>query len=82
MNKETLGQIIRRRRRELDVEQRTLARLAKVSVHTVSNIESGKGNPTISTLESILGVLGLEWTIQARTPAGTRGVDADTDGDG
>ena len=73
--------MIRRRRRELDVDQRKLARLAEVSVHTISDIESGKGNPTISTLDAILAVLGLELTVQVKTPAGARGVDAEIDGE-
>ena len=81
MNTESLGQIIRRRRRELDVDQRKLARLAEVSVHTVSDIESGKGNPTISTVDTILAVLGLKLTVRANTPAGAHGVDNEIDGD-
>ncbi len=73
--------MIRRRRRELDVDQRKLARLAEVSVHTISDIESGKGNPTISTLDAILAVLGLELTVQVKTPAGARGANAEIDGE-
>jgi y4mF family transcriptional regulator len=66
MKKPPLGQAIRIRRKELGVDQRTLSELSGVSVHTISDIESGKGNPTLSTVEDLLNVLGLELTLQAR----------------
>lgn len=62
----SIAEIVRRRRKELGVDQRTLAELAEVSVHTISDIESGKGNPKIETLESILDVLGLQLRIDPR----------------
>jgi DNA-binding phage protein len=35
-------------------------------VHTLSNIEAGKGNPTIATLDRVLHALGMELTIQLK----------------
>lgn len=70
MNIDDLGDIIRRRRKELGVQQQRLSELADVSVHTVSNIESGAGNPTLASLTSVLDVLGLELTIQAKAAPG------------
>ncbi|MFP4598869.1 MAG: helix-turn-helix domain-containing protein [Persicimonas sp.] len=66
MNIDAAGKIIRHRRKELGVDQRTLAQLADVSVHTVSDIESGKGNPTIEVLGKVLDVLGLELSIRTK----------------
>lgn len=66
MNIEDLGQTIRHRRRDLGVAQKKLATIAGISVHTLSDIESGKANPTLSTLDDVLEVLGLELTIQPR----------------
>ena len=67
MNTKPLGHLLRQRRKELDVDQRTLSELSGVSVHTISDIESGKANPTLSTVESLLEVLGLELTVKARS---------------
>ncbi len=66
MNIEEMGTIIRNRRKELLIDQKTLAEMADVSVHTVSDIESGKANPTIEIVDKILRVLGLSLTIDVR----------------
>lgn len=60
MNLEEIGLLIRKRRSSLGIDQRALSEFAGVSVHTVSNIEAGRGNPTVSTLKRVLDVLGLE----------------------
>lgn len=67
MNDETsIGERIRERRRALGISQRDLSELAGVSLHTLSDIESGKGNPTLATLEDILTPLGMVLSIQVR----------------
>lgn len=68
MNSTEVGDIVRRRRKMLGVNQSTAAELAGVSVHTLSNIESGRGNPTLEVLGKVLDVLGLELVIQASSP--------------
>jgi len=60
MNTQQIGSIIRSRREVLGVDQRDLSQIAGVSVHTLSNIEAGSGNPTIKSLEKILAALGME----------------------
>lgn len=67
MNLQGLGHRIRTRRRALGVTQRALAEVADVSLHTVSDVESGKGNPTLATLVGLLTPLGLELDIRVRT---------------
>lgn len=63
-------QIIKARREVLQVTQETLAELSGVGLRTLKQFESGKGNPTLSTLQKIADVLGLEvsLTIKNVTP--------------
>jgi len=66
MNTRELGQAIRSRRRELGISQRALAEIAGVSLHTLSDIESGKANPTLATVVQLLQPLGFELDIHLR----------------
>ena len=59
MNKTEIGKTIESRRKTLDITQARLAKLSGVSVHTVSNIETGGGNVTLDTLLKVAGVLGF-----------------------
>ena len=61
-----LGQLLRERRRHLGISQIDFANLAGVAVHTVSDIESGKGNPTLDVLLKVLNPLGLELSVKPR----------------
>ena len=58
MNKQEMGQSIRERRATLRISQGRLAKLAGVAVHTISNLETGKGNVTVETLLKVAQVLG------------------------
>lgn len=80
MKLSTLAHTIRRRRRQLGVDQKKLSELSGVSVHTISDIESGKANPTVSTLRDLLEVLGLELAIQPRKPAALQTPDSHSGG--
>jgi transcriptional regulator with XRE-family HTH domain len=51
---------IKKRREALQVTQETLAELSGVGLRTLKQFESGKGNPTLSTLHKISEVLGME----------------------
>ena len=70
MNTESahISKIIRERRRELGVSQADLARLSGLSLHGLSDIETGKGNPTLQTLLKLLNVLGLRISIHPANP--------------
>ena len=48
------------RKKQLSITQRDLAEIAELGIATVKDIERGKGNPSLSTLEKICTVLGLE----------------------
>ena len=60
MNKAEIGRYIIERRDTLRISQVYLAELSGVSVHTLSNLETGKGNVTLDTLLKVTGVLGLK----------------------
>lgn len=66
LNTQEIGKLIRERRRVLGIDQKTAAELSGVSVHTLSDIESGKGNPSIKVLTAVLDALGLELRIQVK----------------
>jgi transcriptional regulator with XRE-family HTH domain len=50
----------------LKVTQETLAELSGVGLRTLKQFESGKGNPTLITLQKIADVMGMELTLQAK----------------
>jgi len=56
---ETISHLLRERRLELGVSQMDVARLSGLSLHSLSDIETGKGNPTLDSLVKLLKVLGL-----------------------
>jgi transcriptional regulator with XRE-family HTH domain len=66
MNAKEAGSVIRKRRVSLDIDQRSLSEISGVAVHTLSNIEAGKGNPTVHTLDRVLHALGMELRIQIK----------------
>lgn len=51
---------IKERRDALQVTQETLAQLSGVGLRTLKQFESGKGNPTLQTVQKLADVLGLE----------------------
>jgi transcriptional regulator with XRE-family HTH domain len=55
---------LRKRRQSLGIRQKDLADLAEIAVHTLSNIESGKGNPSLEVLGRLMDCLGLKMTIE------------------
>ncbi|MDE7437190.1 MAG: helix-turn-helix domain-containing protein [Muribaculaceae bacterium] len=59
MNKLELGEIIKARRKKLNLDQPTLATLAGIGLNTLVAIERGNGNPTIETILSVLDTMGL-----------------------
>jgi transcriptional regulator with XRE-family HTH domain len=66
LNTKETGKLIRERRQLLRIDQKTAAELSGISVHTLSDIESGKGNPSIKVLNAVLDALGLEIRIQIK----------------
>lgn len=55
-----LGEAIRKHRRKLSLTMKQLAELADIDLRTVTNIESGNGNPTFDTLLKLIRVLNID----------------------
>ncbi len=57
---------IKERREALQVTQEKLAELAGVGLRTLKQFESGKGNPTLLTLQKISDVLGMNVCLKVK----------------
>jgi transcriptional regulator with XRE-family HTH domain len=66
MHFEELIKIIKERRDTLQVTQESLAQLSGVGLRTLKQFESGKGNPTLQTIQKIADVLGLEISLKLK----------------
>ncbi len=66
MQNNNLIQTIKDRREMLRVTQETLAELSGVGLRTLKLLETGKGNPTLLTLQKLADVLGLEVCFQVK----------------
>ncbi len=69
MHFEGLIIIIKQRRVALQVTQESLAQLSGVGLRTLKQFESGKGNPTLQTLQKIADVLGMEVSLKLKNVA-------------
>lgn len=58
--------IIKERRSILGLTQQDLADYTGLSVRIIKSIESGKGNPSMSTLSKIADILGLEIVMKVK----------------
>lgn len=63
MNKTEIGAAIAERRRTLHISQGRLAELSGVSVHTISDLETGRGNITLETLLKIAATIGYKVSV-------------------
>lgn len=63
---------IKERRVALKVTQEALAELSGVGLRTLKQFESGKGNPTLSTLQKIADVLGMEVCLKIKNVTHTK----------
>ena len=61
-----IGKTIRLRRKELNLELKDLQDYSGVNYVSISDIENGKANPTVKTLEKLLDVLGMELDIKVK----------------
>ncbi len=55
-----LKDLIVSRRKELNIKQDELASLTEIAIRTIRDLENGKGNPSLETLEKLMGVLGIQ----------------------
>lgn len=61
-----LLKVIKERRKTLDINQIALSELSDIGLRTIKGLESGKTNPTLKTIVTILDVLGLELTVKTK----------------
>ena len=66
MHQHELIKILKDRREALKVTQEYLAELSGVGLRTLKSIETGKGNPTIETLNKLADVLGMELKLEVK----------------
>ena len=66
MHFEVLIEMIKSRRKALRITQRELADLSEVGLRTLKQFESGKGNPTLMTVQKWADILGLELCLQLK----------------
>lgn len=72
MHLSELIKTIKKRREALQVTQEGLAALSGVGLRTLKQFESGKGNPTLSTLQKIADVLGMEVCLKIKNVEHTK----------
>ncbi len=61
-----LSSVLKQRRKLLKLKQVDLAGMAGVSLHTIIDLESGKGNPTLGVLSRVLDIVGMELVLQPK----------------
>lgn len=61
-----ISSTIKQRRSELKISQIDLAEISGVSLATIKDIERDKGNPSLSTIEKLADVLGMEVIMQIK----------------
>ena len=63
----SLGEQVRKRRRQLGLKQEELADLAGVSPSFVRFVEHDKASVRLDKVQDVLNVLGLEMTLKVKT---------------
>lgn len=58
--------MIKLRRKTLGITQQDLAEIGGISLATIKDIERGKGNPSLNTINKITDVLGMEMDFHVR----------------
>ena len=78
MHQINIIETLKKRRFRLQVTQETLALLTGVSLRTIKQLEAGKGNPTLETIQKLADVLGLELQLEIKNTNTENEVDNDS----
>ncbi|MHA8108181.1 helix-turn-helix transcriptional regulator [Aquirufa sp. A-Brett2-W8] len=78
MHLNNLIETLKKRRIRLQVTQETLSLLTGVSLRTIKQLEAGKGNPTLETIQKLADVLGLELRLEIKNTSIENEVDNDS----
>jgi len=60
------SKIIVSRRKELKINQQDLSELTGIAVRTIRDLEKGKGNPSLETIEQLMRILGIDLIFQLK----------------
>jgi transcriptional regulator with XRE-family HTH domain len=66
VNLKEIGEVLHTRRNFLKLRQGDIAEITNITVRTLHSIENGTGNPSLTTLQKIADVLGMELVIQIK----------------
>lgn len=72
MHFKELIEIVKERREALRVTQKSLAELSGVGLRTLKQFESGKGNPTLLTVQKLAEVLGMELYLKIKNVSNSK----------
>ena len=61
-----IQEVMKLQRKALRITQQDLADMSEIAISTIKKIESGKGNPSLSTVEKIMDILGMEVKYETR----------------
>ena len=64
----SVGELVRSRRTRLGLSQRAAARACGIPQSMLSRLESGETQPSVATLQRIVGGLGTQLHLELRTP--------------
>jgi transcriptional regulator with XRE-family HTH domain len=67
MNNQQIGKIVQERRDYLNLTQKDVAEMSGITFKSISEIELGRRNPSINTLNMVLDVLGLKLSVQIKS---------------
>jgi transcriptional regulator with XRE-family HTH domain len=67
MNNQQIGKIVQERRDYLNLTQKDVAEMSGITFKSISEIELGRRNPSINTLNRVLDVLGLILSVQIKS---------------
>ena len=78
MHLNNIIETLKKRRIRLQVTQETLTLLTGVSLRTIKQLEAGKGNPTLETIQKLADALGLELQLTIKNTSTENEVDNDS----
>ncbi len=67
MNNQQIGKIVQERRDYLNLTQKDVAEMSGITFKSISEIELGRRNPSINTLNRVLDVLGLILSVKIKS---------------
>ena len=63
-----IQEVMKLQRKALGITQQDLADMSEIAISTIKKIESGKGNPSLSTVEKIMDILGMRLNMRFVKP--------------